>query len=135
MKILIDTNVVIDNLARRDLYGESLKIFDLCENGSVEGFVTTVTIMDVMYVLQKHLGKAEVRDAVQALMQIVDVVPALKSDINAAFMGECADFEDAVQASCAARFKVDYIVTRNIKDFKNSTVPAIEPSDFLKLLL
>ena len=96
--------------------------------------LSTVTIMDVMYILRKYLCSTEARDAVQTLMQTVDVVPVLKGDIHAALTSDFSDFEDAVQAACAARVKADYIVTRNVKDFKNSLVPAILPSDMLKLL-
>jgi predicted nucleic acid-binding protein len=134
MKLLLDTNIIIDNLARRDAYAESLHILDACENGEIEGVITTVTIMDVMYLLRKSLASAEARGAMRLLLQIVDVVPALKSDIAAALVGDFSDFEDAVQASCAARTKADYIVTRNVRDFEKSSVPAILPDDMLKLL-
>ena len=90
--------------------------------------------MDVMYIMRKHLEALEIRGAIQILMQIVDVVPALKNDINTALFGDFPDFEDAVQVSCAVRIKADYIVTRNTKDFVNSTVPAILPDEFIKLL-
>ena len=134
MKALIDTNIVVDNFARRDEYGDSLDILNLCEKGGLEGMISTVTIMDVMYILRKHMDSAEARSATLMLMQILDVVPALKSDINAALASGFSDFEDAVQAVCAARVKADYIVTRNVRDFKNSPVPAILPGDMLKLL-
>ena len=134
MKILIDTNVVIDNLARRDKYAESLQIFELCESGSLDGFLTTITVMDVIYILRKHMTSAKVRSAVQLIMQIADVIPVLKSDINAALISSFSDTEDAVQASCAARVKAEYIVTRNVNDFKDSTVPAITPVDMLALI-
>jgi len=134
LKILLDTNIVIDNLASRDEFAESLQILRFCENGVIESVVTTVTVMDVMYILRKHIDPAEVRNAVWMLLQIVDLVPALKSDINAAFLGDFPDFEDAVQASCASRVQADYIVTRNVKDFVHSIVPAILPGDVLKLL-
>ena len=134
MKILIDTNVVIDNLARRDKYAESLQILELCENGSVDGVVTTITVMDIVYILRKYMTSAEIRNAVQLIMQIADVVPVLKSDINAALISDFSDTEDAVQAICSARVKAEYIVTRNVNDFKDSTVPAIMPIDMLALL-
>jgi predicted nucleic acid-binding protein len=134
VKVLLDTNIVIDNLASRDEYGESLQIHNLCENGILEGIVTTVTIMDVIYIMSKYLGIAETRNAVQILLQIVDIVPALKNDINAALAGDFPDIEDAVQASCALRVKANYIVTRNVKDFKKSRVSAITPYDMLKFL-
>ena len=134
MKALIDTNIIIDNFACRDEYGDSLEILNLCENGELEGVVSTVTIMDAMYILRKHMDFTEARNATLKLIQIVDVVPVLKSDINTALTSDFSDFEDAVQASCASRVKTDYIVTRNVKDFRNSIVPSILPGDMLKLL-
>ena len=80
------------------------------------------------------MGSAEARSAVLMLMQIVDVIPALKNDINVALTSDFSDFEDSVQAACAERVKADYIVTRNVRDFKNSSVPAILPGDMLRLL-
>jgi predicted nucleic acid-binding protein len=129
LKVLIDTNIIVDNFARRDEFGDSLGVLNLCENGGLEGVVSTVTIMDVMYIMRKHLNSAEARDATFMLMQIVEVVPVLKSDINAALTSDLSDFEGAVQAACAARVKADYIITRNVRDFKNSPVPAILPGD------
>ena len=134
MKILIDTNIIIDNFARRDEYGESLKILSYCENGVVEGIITTVTVMDAMYVLKKYLDSSTLRNAMFMLLQIVDVVPALKSDINTALTGDFKDFENAVQASCASRNKIDYIVTRNVNDFGTSVVKALSPEDMICLL-
>ncbi len=133
MKILLDTNVIIDNLAQRD-GGESLEILTLCEGGVLEGIITTVTLMDVMYIMRKSISAAELREAAKMLMQIVDVVPALKSDINTALVGKVSDFEDAVQAACAVRIKAEFIVTRNKKHFIGSPVPAISPSELLKIL-
>ncbi len=133
MKILLDTNVIIDNLAQRD-GGESLELLTLCECGVLEGIITTVTLMDVMYIMRKNISAAELREAAKMLMQVVDVIPALKSDIKAALFGDIPDFEDAVQASCAARIKAELIVTRNIKHFNGSSVPAILPSELLEVL-
>jgi len=134
VRILLDTSIIIDNLACRDEHGESLQVLDLCENGVLEGIITTVTVMDTMYTMRKHLKPAEARNAVQILLQIVGVVPVLRSDLNAALTGDSPDFEDAVQASCAARVKADYIVTRNVGAFKRSFVPAVVPGDFLRML-
>lgn len=74
------------------------------------------------------------REAVQTLLAIVDVEDIKKADITGAFDSEMSDYEDAVQAQCAKRNKVDYIVTRNVRDFSKSPVAAILPGDVLKLL-
>ncbi len=134
MRILLDTNVIIDNLARRDEYGESLEILTQCEIGVLEGIITTVTLMDVMYIMRKSLSTGELRESAKMLMQIVDVVPVLKSDISAALISKISDFEDAVHASCAARSKADCIVTRNTKHFHGASIPSVLPGELLNRL-
>ena len=134
MKLMLDTNIVVDVLSRRDGYEESLQLVKYCELGKVEGFVSAVTVTDVMYILRKHIDPSLVREAVQTLLLIVDVANVLKSDITSAFTSDMKDYEDAVQASCAERVKADYIVTRNIKDFASSPIPAILPSTALSII-
>ena len=134
MRLFLDTNIIVDILSKREGYADSLTVLKSCEAGIAEGWVSTATITDVMYILRKHIHPQEVRDAVKRLLLIVDVTGVLKSDISAAFLSDMTDFEDAVQASCATRIKTDYIVTRNIKDFINSPIPAILPSNIVKFL-
>jgi len=134
MRLLLDTNVIVDIVSERTGYQESLQLLKYCETWRAEGFVSAVTITDVMYILRKHISPDAVRNAVQTLLLVVDVVDVLKTDITAAFASGMKDFEDAVQASCAGRIKADYIVTRNISDFSNSIVPAISPADALKII-
>jgi len=127
MKALIDTNIVIDVISKRDGYEDSLEIFKRCELRLIQGYISTITINDAMYILRKHVTKEGVRVAVQTLLLIVDVADIIKSDIISAFSSEMADFEDALQASCAKRIKADYIITKNIKDYKGSLIPAVLP--------
>lgn len=134
MKMMLDTNIIVDVLSRRDGYEESLQLMKHCELGRVEGFVSAITVTDVMYILRKHIDPSLVREAVQTLLLIVDVASVLKSDITFGFSCDMKDYEDAVQSACAERMKADYIVTRNIKDFEKSPVPAILPSVALSII-
>jgi predicted nucleic acid-binding protein len=134
MKLLLDTNVTVDIIAKRDGYEDSLKLLKYCEINRVEGYVSTTTITDLMYILRKHIARDAVRDAVQTLITIVDVAVVTKSDIIGAFANGMKDFEDAVQAQCAKHIKADYIVTHNLKDFEKSPVLAISPTDALAFL-
>ena len=134
MRVMLDTNIIVDIISKRKGYSESLAVLECCEEGYVEGYVSTTTVTDVMYILRKQTAPNTVRDAMQTLLTIVDVSGVVKSDITNAFLRDIRDFEDAVQASCAARNKMDYIITRNVMDFIKSPVPAILPDDFLKLL-
>jgi predicted nucleic-acid-binding protein len=134
MKLQLDTNIVVDIISRRDGYVESLNVLRHCEIGKAEGFVSAATVLDVMYILRKHIKPEDVKAAVETFLAIVDVSDVRKSDITGAFASRMSDFEDAVQAICAKRNKADYIVTRNVKDFVRSPVPAILPGDILSLL-
>ena len=134
MRLLLDTNIVVDILTKRTGYEDSRMILRYCEAGRAEGLISATTVTDVMYILCKHISPNAVREAVQTLLSIVGVAGVLKADIIAAFASDMTDYEDAVQASCAARNKADYIVTRNVKDFEKSIVPAILPGDMLKLM-
>ena len=135
MKLLLDTNIVVDIISRRDGYEDSLQIFRYCELQKIEGFVSATTVTDVMCILRKHISPADVRDAVKTLLLIVDVADIIKSDIFSAFSSKMTDFEDAVQSACARRIKADYIVTRNQKDFEKSMIPALSPSDALRMYM
>jgi predicted nucleic acid-binding protein len=135
MRVLLDTNIIVDIISKRSGYEDSLQIFKYCELGVIEGFVSATTVTDVMYILRKHIAPSDVRDAVQTLLLIVDVASVLKSDISSAFLSEMKDFEDAVQSSCAVRIKADYIITHNLTDFVKSTIAAIPPCKALELIM
>jgi len=134
MKLMIDTNIVVDVISRRNGYEESLQLIKYCELGKVDGFVSAITVTDVMYILRKHITPNLVCEAVQTLLLIVDVADVIKKDISSAFSSDMKDYEDAVQSSCAERMKAKFIVTRNLKDFEKSRVPAISPNDALKII-
>ena len=134
MKALLDTNIVIDILSKRDGYETSLQVLRFCETKKLDGWVSTTTITDVMYIMRRHSTSQQLRESVQTLLTIADVAGVTKADLSRAFSGSMSDFEDAVQAACAKRIKAEYIVTRNLRDFEGSPVRAISPQDLLKLL-
>ena len=131
MKVLLDTNIIIDIISKRDGYEESLQILRGCEIKRIDGYLTTTTVTDVMYILRKHLSPERLRESMQTLMTVVDVAGIRKADVLRAFSSDMKDYEDAVQAACAKRIKADYIVTRNLKDFALSPVKALSPADLL----
>lgn len=134
MKLLLDTNIIIDVLSKREGYAASLALIRHCELGTAQGFVSASTVTDIVYILRDQLSSGEIKTALQTLFLIVDIASVLKSDITAAFLSEMKDFEDAVQAACALRIGAEFIVTRNLKDFANSPLPAILPEDILEIL-
>jgi len=134
LKLMLDTNIVVDIISRRDGYEDSLNVLRCCEIGKANGFVSAITVTDCMYILRKHISPQAVRGAMQTLLSILDVADVLKNDITAAFVSNITDYEDAVQALCAARENADYIVTRNLKDFTKSKITAISPTTALEII-
>lgn len=135
MRILIDTNIILDVLMKRaDFYEDSARVLKLCEIKKMEGFVSATSVTDILYLLRKAIPPEQVRETVKTLLAVVDVAGVTKADIHNAFGYNMPDYEDAVQAACAKRISAEYIVTRNQKDFAGSPVQAILPAMLVKLL-
>ena len=133
MKILIDTNIIIDYLADRTPFADDAeRVLELCGSGDIEGFLTASTVTDIYYVIRKVCGREKTLEAIRTLCSILDIANVGKADILGAMELDITDYEDALTAQCAKRIKADCIVTRNSTDFMNSPVPAKEPAAFLE---
>lgn len=135
MKVLIDTNVILDVLSSREPFLEaSALVWKYCETNRLEGYISAVSVPNIVYILRKELSPERTRQVIEQLFLIFKVADLKADDLKKA--GEmCApDFENALQAVCAARIKADFIVTRNIRNFAQSKVAAIKPSELLERL-
>lgn len=133
MKVLIDTNVILDVLCnRKDFVDDSLKMFKYCEANQITGYISALSILNIVYIMRKELDNDRIKEILTTLTSLFTVVDLRENDLIKAADLEFSDYEDALQSVCASRVKVNYIVTRNIKDFKNSTVPAIKPSELFE---
>lgn len=133
MKVMVDTNVLLDVLAKREPFHKAAaEILRLSEAGELSAYITASTVTDIFYILGRYISDKEaLRETIQRVLIVVDVADVLKSDILKAFELDISDYEDALLARCAKRIKADYIITRNTRDFKNSPVTPITPDDFL----
>ena len=132
MRAFIDTNVIVDVVAKREpFFADSQAVLALCATGDLEGVVSDLTFCNVAYVLRKSLGSAQVRNGLRVLKNHLTVVPVGEAAIAAALRNEMADFEDAVQLEAARASRVDVIVTRNVRHFNNSPIRVCTPSELL----
>ncbi len=133
MKIVIDNNVILDIFQNREPFVQfSSRVLRLVETKQVKGYVTANSITDIHYVLSRCLkDKEKVYEAIDVLLQLIDIIDVTAKDVRKAFHPDVGDFEDELISVCAERAKMNYIITRNTKDFTNSPVPAITPDDFL----
>ena len=136
MKLLIDTNVILDAMMIREPWAQSAQDIILAIAGeNAEGYITASTVTDIYYLLRKHLNdKQQTKQALAGLLAVVNVLDVNGVDCEKALDLTMQDFEDALLACCGKRHKVDYIVTRNLIDFKNSPVQAVAPDEILEYL-
>jgi predicted nucleic acid-binding protein len=135
MRVLLDTNIIVDVLERREtFFDHSYAVIKLAAEGKLNAFTPAGSIADVYYIIRKS-GKNPVaaRDAIAALLQLVHVCDTATSDVTAALTLPVADFEDSILAATARREKAEYIITRNERDFIQSPVSAVSPKDFMAL--
>ena len=132
MRLLIDANVVLDVLTKREPhYLASAFIWKLCETECAEGYVTTLAIANVVYVMRKELTAEQIKDVYLRMKLIFHFADFTAADLSKAAALQWPDFEDAVQFVIAVRLGADKIVTRNVRDFKSSKIAALTPSELL----
>ena len=135
MRFLIDANIVLDVLQKREPYWkDSSVIWKLCETEQVEGYVSTLTFANLMYVMRRELDPAQIRDVLDKLRLIFRFADFTAADMEKAAEMGWDDFEDAIQAATAERIMADSIITRNVRDFRNSRVIAFTPSEYIARL-
>jgi len=134
MKVLLDTNIIIDVLEHREPYFlKSYRLIQLGLQGKLNTMISASAVTDVYYIINRSIRDAnEAREKIIALTTLSTRCDTTTSDINTALTEKIADFEDAVLAAIAKREKANYIITRNEADFTGSTVPAINPDKFLR---
>ena len=135
-KLFLDSDVVIDFFTDRAPFSSSAsELFELNEQGVVTLFLSAVSINNIYYIVRKFLGHKKSIEVITLLTEITEVIGTTKKEIVQALKNEFDDFEDSIQFSYALTIEnVDAIITRNIKDYRNSTVVVMTPLEFLKMI-
>ena len=117
MNVLIDTNIILDVLcAHEPFVSDAVKIFKLCEVKKINGFVSALSIPNIVYVMRKELDGEKIRDVLTKLSSIFSITDLKESDLKKAAALPFDDYEDALQCVSAARVKAKFIITRNVPD-------------------
>jgi len=137
MRILFDTNIVLDFLGKREPFTKNADaLINLCVNGEAIGCIAAHTIPDVFYILRKQFTIDTRRSIILDLCKIVSIVGIETQILISALKNQnFSDFEDCLQYECAKKSDADYIVTRDPKGFPNSEIPVIDPVDLLRKVL
>ena len=134
--LLIDTNVILDYMTNREPFAEdSRQILHYCAEQRARGYIAAHSITNIFYILRKHFSSTERRKMLNELCELIEICGLQKIQItNALANEEFDDLEDCIQMECAKSVQADYIVTRNVRDFANSTILAVTPGDFLRII-
>ena len=133
MKLMIDTNVVLDVLLERtEFYEKSKAVLDLCESKKILGFVSASSITDVFYLVRRALRSTEeTYKVIEALLNIVGVLSVTEADVQRAFLRHAKDFEDCLLAESAKSNNCVGIVTRDSRDFLDFEITLYTPEEII----
>ena len=134
-KLFVDSDVVIDFFTDRKPHANpASELFGLNEQGNVRLYLSAVSIINIYYIVRRFLGHKKTFEVVETLTEMTEIVGTTKKEIIQALNNNFTDYEDSVQYSSALTIKdLDVIITRNIKDYRNSSIAVMTPLNFLKM--
>ncbi len=135
MKTLVDTNVILDVLLDREPFStDASLLMEKIEQSEIMGFICATTVTTIHYLVTKALGNEAASHHIKSLLALFVVAPVNRVVLENAAASKFSDFEDAVLHEAACHAGAKYIVTRNIADFKKSTLSVFEPKEFLNAI-
>ena len=136
MRVLIVTNVIIDALTSREPWKESAeKIFIMAATHVMEMYITASSATDIYYLVKKYIHSAEqAKQVMGKLYSLVGILSVSEAECIEALASAVIDYEDAVIERTALKADMNYIITRNVKDFQQGVVKAVLPDDFIALI-
>lgn len=134
MKVLLDTNIVLDYLgANQGFSDDAEKLFELAENRQDIKLVSSSAITDIIYVLRRAVKDRDIlKRKFESFRKRISILSVTEADIDKAFSRDWKDFEDAVQYTVAESNNVDCIITRNQKDYEEDRIPVYTPQEFIE---
>ncbi len=131
--LFLDSDVALDLLMQRaDFYKFSAQLFLKIQNRKASGFMSATGFINTHYFLRKYLGKEKSLQTLKEFKTLVSIAGINDQNIDRALYSSFPDFEDAMQHEAALNCKADFILTRNLKHYKKSTLPVYTPEDYLK---
>jgi len=133
-KILIDINVIMDVAVKREGYKSGQKVIDYCSKEKIEGHVCSHEITTLSYLLQKAYNRQQANEFIKKIIDLFSILPATGKVLREALDSEISDYEDAVIEVTGLKNDIEFIITRNIADFKKSRIDSLSPEEFLTRL-
>ena len=137
MRVLFDTNVLLDALlAREPFVADAAVLLEAVETGRIEGFISATTVTDVHYLVGRQTGSSETAlTSVMQLLALMEICTVDRNVLEQAIALRFDDFEDGVQVACAIALQLEAIVTRDVNGFIGSPIPALSPEELRNRLI
>ena len=134
-KVLVDTDVILDFITKREPFNnEAAQLFNLADKRQIDLYVSSLCLNNIYYLLRKIIGHKKTIETLQKLIDIADVLSVDKKVVLSALNSKFNDFEDAIQHfSAVENGNIDVIVTRNLKDYKQSKIAVMTAKSFVIL--
>lgn len=131
--IFVDSDVILDVLEKREpFYSYSAQILTLGDEKKIKLVTTSLVFSNVYYLLRKHLGIDKAKESLRKLRVIVDVISVNAKEVDLALNSEMSDFGDALQYFTALNSKIGFIITRNVRDYKNPKLIVQTPQEYIE---
>ncbi len=132
-KLFIDSDVVIDFFTDREPFvNPASELFDWNEKGKVKLYLSAVSINNIYYIVRKYLGHQQTIAIVEELTEMTEIIGTTRKEIVQALKNNFKDYEDSIQYSTAITIEgVEAIITRNVKDYRNSEIAVFTPRNYL----
>jgi len=132
MRIFIDTNVALDLISNRGEFGpDAESVFLIGYFGDADVWMSAKSFTDIFHILRRSIAADQAQEAIAALVRRVHVCSIEQEDIAAALEERWEDFEDCLIWQAAKKVRADYIVTRDVNDFEQSSISVVQPKELL----
>ncbi len=131
--LFIDCDILIDLLARRENYIEAAALMTIIAEKKVAAFTTPIVLANVDYIITKYSSKAKSRRAIKSLRKNLSILPMDEKIVDTALESEFSDFEDAMQHYAAEKYGIDFIVTRNKKDYVKGRIKVVTAKEYIDM--
>ena len=134
--VFVDTNILIDFLAERPPFSKfATPLFELAEKNKVKLYTSSHSFATTHYLLKKHIQETALREILLSLLDLIELIPVDLFIVKKSLLSKHKDFEDAIQIFAAHSINsIDFIVTRNLRDFKDAGMAVLPPDELLMQL-
>ncbi|ADK79551.1 type II toxin-antitoxin system VapC family toxin [Sediminispirochaeta smaragdinae] len=133
IKLFIDSDIVLDLLIKRNEFESSAILFTQIDRKEFQGFTSPIVFANVHYIMTKYAGKEKSILNLRRIRKILSLLTINEEVIDEALYSDAPDLEDSIQYIASEKNGIDFIITRNKKDYKGSKIPALSATEFLEM--